>query len=327
MSKSAAAVVVTFNRKVLLAECLNALLSQKSKPDKIFVIDNASTDGTKEYLEQNGLLKNPLISYVGLGENLGGAGGFHEGTKIAYEGGFDWIWVMDDDAEPNFNALEELLRASEEHADVDAFSCLKVGLDNKVQMHHIGNINTCGRLMNFVERDATLLDSIKMKGYVPVTFASFVGFFFSKNIVSSIGLPMRDMFIHHDDLEYCTRIQRAGFKMLLVPKSLIVHKEAAKANSKRNGFASGQVDINRLWINYFGIRNAVWYKKTYCSVLSAIILSIYLGLKFTVGIALFRNHKMGRIAFRLSSIIDGFRGNFDNHKPMRFKDRFSKFSH
>lgn len=85
-----AAVVVTYNRKELLRECLNALLNQTRPLDEIIVIDNASTDGTQEMIAK----EFPYITYVLMSENIGGAGGFHEGMKLAYEKGYDWIWVF-----------------------------------------------------------------------------------------------------------------------------------------------------------------------------------------------------------------------------------------
>lgn len=326
MSKSVAAVVVTFNRKTLLAECVDALLSQQRKPDKIFVVDNASTDGTEKFLMERGLLDNPLINYVRLDSNTGGAGGFHEGSKLAYEAGFDWIWVMDDDAEPDRFALKEILNESSIHPDVDVFSNLKVDADGEIQMNHFGTIDPCGTLMRFVKRDTDLILKVKKWESVFISFASFVGLFFSRRVVASIGLPLREMFIHQDDLEYCTRIQRKGFKMLLIPKSIITHKEAAKPTIQNSKITFNQVDITRLWINYFGIRNAIWYKRTYCSTFSAIFLATYLALKFTLGIIFFRDHKIKRIAFRLSSIRDGLLGKFDNQKPMEFRENFSRLN-
>src|SRR5262245_34479345 len=95
MSDRICAVVVTFNRKPLLAKCLLSLERQSRRPDAILVVDNRSTDGTAAMLaEQFGHL-----SYLRLEANTGGAGGFHEGMKWAYERGFDWLWVMDDDVE------------------------------------------------------------------------------------------------------------------------------------------------------------------------------------------------------------------------------------
>ena len=70
------AVIVTFNRKRLLLENVQRLLSQTINIHKIIIVDNCSTDGTKEYLNKNGILDNKNIYYHILEKNIGGAGGF-----------------------------------------------------------------------------------------------------------------------------------------------------------------------------------------------------------------------------------------------------------
>ncbi|GAA6756682.1 hypothetical protein Thermus77420_21580 [Thermus thalpophilus] len=109
------AVIVTHNRKELLRECLRAVLAQTRPVDHILVVDNASTDGTADMLRE----EFSQVEVLRLPENQGGAGGFHEGMKRAYELGYEWMWLMDDDALPSRTALEELLLFSEE-ADVVA---------------------------------------------------------------------------------------------------------------------------------------------------------------------------------------------------------------
>jgi rhamnopyranosyl-N-acetylglucosaminyl-diphospho-decaprenol beta-1,3/1,4-galactofuranosyltransferase len=103
-----AAVVVTFNRRALLVECVDALLPQTVPLDQIFIIDNASTDGTEELVRLKGFADHARITYIRMQKNSGGSGGFYEGMRIAFEKNYDWIWVMDDDAEPEVNALETL---------------------------------------------------------------------------------------------------------------------------------------------------------------------------------------------------------------------------
>ncbi|MCX7697952.1 MAG: glycosyltransferase [Candidatus Goldbacteria bacterium] len=71
-----AVIVVTYNRKELLRRCINAILKQTYKVDKIIVIDNASTDGTEEMMTKT-YYRNKKIDYVRLDKNIGGAGGFH----------------------------------------------------------------------------------------------------------------------------------------------------------------------------------------------------------------------------------------------------------
>ena len=70
------ALVVTYNRKALLKENIEALLAQDYSNFDILIVDNASTDGTKEFMEK--YKENKRIKYENTGANLGGAGGFHK---------------------------------------------------------------------------------------------------------------------------------------------------------------------------------------------------------------------------------------------------------
>lgn len=98
-----AACVVTFNRIKFLKEIIPALKNQTRKPDKIFVIHNSGTDGTAEWLaEQTDLT---VITQP----NVGSSGGQYTAFKTAFEAGFDWIWIMDDDVVPRPECLENLL--------------------------------------------------------------------------------------------------------------------------------------------------------------------------------------------------------------------------
>lgn len=94
--KSVAAVVVTYNRKELLKEAIDALLMQSVAEADVLVVDNASTDGTKDYIAD--YIDQGQIIYINTGENLGGAGGFNFGMRKACEAGYKYVWIMDDDA-------------------------------------------------------------------------------------------------------------------------------------------------------------------------------------------------------------------------------------
>ena len=112
------AVVVTYNRRAWLIECLQTLLAQSRALDGIVVVNNASTDDTQAAVD--GLVaQHPSMGWhiTHSPQNTGGAGGFAQGMKIAHEAGYDWIWVMDDDVLVRESALADLLTFSE-RADV-----------------------------------------------------------------------------------------------------------------------------------------------------------------------------------------------------------------
>ena len=93
--KSICAVVVTYNRKHLLLKCLESLKKQVYPIDHIIVVNNASTDGTIDFLVQNQWNNSEKFTLMTLDCNQGGAGGFYAGIEFAHKQGFDYIWLMD----------------------------------------------------------------------------------------------------------------------------------------------------------------------------------------------------------------------------------------
>ena len=105
------AVVVTYNRKEMLLQCIDAIFNQTLPVYKLVILDNNSSDGTEQLLEEKGYLSLEKIVFKKLEKNTGGAGGFNAGMKIADEFNPNWIWIMDDDVIPEEDCLEELLNA------------------------------------------------------------------------------------------------------------------------------------------------------------------------------------------------------------------------
>lgn len=318
------AVVVTYNRKELLMECLEALMRQTRPLDAIYIIDNASTDGTPELLMSKGyqdgaVMENlnaggeTLIRYVRLPSNTGGAGGFHEGVKRAFSDGYDWL--MDDDAEPLPDSLEALLRYAGD--DTAALANLKVSPDGRPQYIHRGffDFNSFGTFVRPVTDDDLGDETLE------IDHASFVGILINSDAVREIGFPRREFFLHYDDVEYCMRLRSTG-KIILVPGSLILHKEAAERNITWSlpGSKIPVVPYDKLWLRYYGLRNSIWLRRKEMSrarfsifMVRAILLSV--AAQIIAG--LITEKPFRRARFVLSAYIDGLRGRFDNEKPRR----------
>lgn len=215
---SIAAVVVTYNRKSLLKESIECLLKQKPTVPSVLIIDNHSTDGTRELLQDN-IVQGEIV-YFDTGSNLGGAGGFAYGIRKAAELGYDYIWVMDDDCMPTETALEELLKANREVHHPYGFLSSKV-------LWKDGTLCT----MN-LQRDTIThtIDHLEER-IRPVVMASFVSLFLPTAIVREMGLPIKEFFIWTDDWEYTRRISRK-YPCFAVPKSIVIHK--SKSNTGAN---------------------------------------------------------------------------------------------
>jgi len=314
MPDSVAAVVVTYNRSRLLLECLGALLGQTRPLDRIVLVDNASTDGTVEALRAGGYLDHPAIDFVTLPKNTGGAGGFHEGIKRAMAANVDWMWIMDDDAEPFPDALEKMEPAFA-RSGIGGVANLTLGLDGRPQLEHRGWLSLCG----MTPRAHRAIDESRLDGTVEISFASFVGLAVHKSAVERIGLPKRELFIKGDDLDYCLRLEPLG-PIILVPDSKIRHKDGVAAGyqaRRRFGMSSARVPLDKLWLNYFSLRNLIWMRRQHCGRLPALLYSLRQYLRAALGILVFDSERLVRLRFYYCAIADAWHGSFDNDRPKR----------
>ncbi|MBQ8908192.1 MAG: glycosyltransferase [Clostridia bacterium] len=203
------AVVVTYNRKVLLREGILALLASDNENLRILVVDNAGTDGTKDYIAD--LLENPAIIYENTGKNLGGAGGFAYGIRRAVSLGAYYVWLMDDDCIVTPTALDGFLRFADKAKDEFGF------LSGVVRW-------TDGSICKMNVQRTTLFHEISdFSRHTRVKLASFVSLFLTAKVIEEVGLPYREFFIWGDDWEYTARISKS-YPCYLVSDSVAVHK-------------------------------------------------------------------------------------------------------
>lgn len=246
MKNKIVAVVVTYNRKELLKRCLSCLLVQREISCDVIVVDNASTDGTKEMIKTQFDL--PEVIYNNTGANLGGAGGFEYGVKKAVEAGYEYVWIMDDDTLPENNALEELMNA-----------------DKKLQGNwgFLSSVAywTDGSICKMNIQKKTIFKHIRKEEYqtdiTPIVMCSFVSLMIKTSIVKEVGLPIGEYFIWTDDYEYTGRIS-LKYPCYMVPASKVVH---AMKNHTRVNFATD--DISRIGRYHYIYRNDVHCYRRY----------------------------------------------------------------
>lgn len=222
-----AAVVVTYNRRELLAENIRRLLAQ-SRPADIIVIDNNSTDDTRARIEP--LIAEGRITYINTGENLGGAGGFAFGINEAVCRGYEYVWVMDDDCMPTEDALDRLMAA-------DAALGGNYGFLSGRAIWKDGS--PC--VMNVQRRTLTRPLGKFDKDVVPVVMASFVSLLVKSSVVREVGLPIKEFFIWTDDWEFTRRISRK-YPCYAVADSIVVHMSRANIGANIASDSADRLD-------------------------------------------------------------------------------------
>ncbi|GAA4234910.1 glycosyltransferase [Actinomadura meridiana] len=234
------AVVVTYNRRDLLVEALDALAAQTRPPDGLIVVDNASGDGTPALVRD----RFPHADLLELAVNTGGAGGFAAGIARALDTVPDdesaLIWLMDDDTVPEPGALQALLDARDLAPRSPALVASRVvwtdGRDHPMNTPRVKPGASRTELADAAEAGCT-----------PVRSASFVSVLVDAAAVRERGLPVADYFLWNDDFEFTTRLLR-GRTGLYCPASVVVHKTGA--------FGGTDADPGDRF--YYEVRNKLW---------------------------------------------------------------------
>ena len=211
-----AAVVVTFNRLELLKQVINGLLNQTLQPDKIIVVNNSSTDGTLEWLNATANT-HPYITII-TQENTGSSGGQYTGTKIAFEMGYEWIWIMDDDVVAATDCLKNLMSYCE--PDV-VCNPMRIGYDGEIFVGtDTAEINITNPFKGLHKRILTKSDYLESKSIL-VDVVTFEGPIFHHTVFEKAGFPDKKFFIFADDTEFSIRLSRYGIRFKIIQKSIL----------------------------------------------------------------------------------------------------------
>lgn len=243
------AVVVTYNRLSLLQRVVVSLRNQSYKLDKILIVNNGSTDGTKEWLDgQFGLT---VIHQ----ENVGGSGGFHRGIQEASKEDCDWIWCMDDDVFPREKCLETLLSVAEKQENV-GIVCPHRLMSGKTFVGEAKTLNLSNPLKD-MHNDMLLATDVENHEVVSIVGMAFEGPLIRKEVVSRVGLPNKDLFILYDDTDYSYRAVLAGYKVLVVRDALMDKYDFQSKSSYRED------KIKNKWKLAYHIRNTAYFGHRY----------------------------------------------------------------
>ena len=296
------AVVVTYNRRALLSECVTALRNQTRPLDAILIINNGSTDDTEQWLT-----KQSDLFFINQ-NNLGSSGGFSTGINWAYKNNYSWIWCMDDDGYPKNDALENLLDADD--GSLRLMNCAVIDKEDKKSF-----VWKTQQYKTIDEVNCKLIEGI---GH------PFNGTMLHRRIVERVGVPKPKYFLWGDETEYYYRIVRRNhIPVCTVANSIHYHPSTAFSIKKDWDYGSG-------WKMYFYIRNRFYIHQAkfnnralamlhYCSFIIAFAGIVMLYQK---------TDKLKKLSFIMWPVTDAFSKNFEATPPfilsrLKNKETFS----
>jgi GT2 family glycosyltransferase len=252
MKRKTVAVIVTYNRLDALKTTVGNTLAQDFHA--VVVVNNLSTDGTKEWLDEQ---TDPRLQLIHSEANLGGAGGFHLGFEHAAFNipDAEWLVAFDDDAYPEPGTLDAFDRMDIPE-DVGGLAAAVYLPDGSISEMNRPSVNPFWHLKELVTtsfrgREGFHVDDkdYSLTSHREIDASSFVGFFLRLSLIreGKIGLPRSELFVYYDDIIYVLLMRKAGFRHWFVPALRFSH-DCQTLTEKSDVFEP-------LWRAYFMFRN------------------------------------------------------------------------
>ncbi len=213
-------IIINYNGKELIGDCLKALERQSFKDFEVIIVDNGSTDSSLCEI-QKFLRESPLASrvkLVPLDENSGFAGGNNVGLNHANNSLY--IALLNNDAEPERDWLGNLVSAMNNELEVGicASKLIVYGTD----IIDSAGVEFSAFLKSFNRGEGRRASSLDTKEYVFGACGGAV--LYRRKMIDEIGFFDEDFFLIHEDIDLNFRAHLHGWKVLYIPTAHCYHK-------------------------------------------------------------------------------------------------------
>lgn len=236
-------VICNYNKRDYVLNCIASMLKQSVEAD-IYVVDNASADGSAEAVRQK---YGQQVTLIENKDNLGGSGGFNTGLRRVLQEDYTYIMLMDNDVVADVDAVKHLYEFLEEHPDVGMAGSKVYYMDDPDKIWGYGaDID----FEKYVQKDKykNWTDSPEIPEISYCEYVAACSLMARTDAIRKVGIMPEENFIYWDDMEWGYRFNRAGYKVCVYGKSKVWHK----------GGGSNAVNT---FSNYYMLRNRILFFK------------------------------------------------------------------
>lgn len=220
-------IVLNYNGREDTLACLQSLEHLMYPRTQVIVVDNASSDGTEAAVRES----FPKVSFIQTGANLGFTGGNNVGIKQALAEGADYILLLNNDTivAPDFiNVLVDSMEADP-----------TVGVAGPMIYYYAEpeTIWSAGGVVDWSHGLTSMIgvneEDNSQYGLAPrqMDFVTGCALMAKRAVWEKVGLLDDKFFMYYEEAEWCVRAGRAGYKIMLVPASMIWHKISLQARA------------------------------------------------------------------------------------------------
>lgn len=248
-------VLVNWNGLEDTLECLRSLNEISYKNYKIVVVDNGSNNNQADVIKK----KFPYIELIKNKRNEGFVVANNQGIKLALKNGADYILLLNNDTIVNRNFLDVLIEYAEQNRDVGILSPKIVYYNSNIIWSMGGKISYLTGILIMIGKGK---DAEKYSGIIKPDFVAGCAMLIKRGVINKIGLLDPFYFAYSEDSDYCFRAKKAGYKIKVVPESMIWHKKSASAGIR----GSNRVTPTQAYLRakngiIFGRKNLAGVKK------------------------------------------------------------------
>ena len=249
MSASIYSVIVNWNLAEETADCIHSLLAAGAQPGQIVVVDNGSTDGSAEKLSAQFGQKIQLILSQ---ENLGFAGGNNLGIRHALTYSAEWVLLLNNDTVVAPNFFAEMKTAIQEQPNYPIIAPLIFYHGEPQRIWSLGDCLLPGTL---ITRSLWRNQEVRpdLPAFVPVDFLNACCILVHHTVFARIDLLDTTFFMYAEDVDFCWRARRAGFKLGCWTRAHIWHKVARSTGvyhpARRYWQIRNQIQVYRRYAN------------------------------------------------------------------------------
>lgn len=235
-------VICNFNKVDYLKGCLETLYKSNFENliYDVIVVDNASTDGSPDFIKEN----YPHIVLLQNETNIGGSGGFDRGIRYAIQEEYDYVVLLDNDILLEVNTILNLYKYIKINPKAGVVGSKICTMDNPDILQEMGSFIDYENKFNVYtplksHKDDSLLPEVVECDYVPACCMIT-----TKEVLEKVGSFNTEHFIYWDDMDWCTRVKRENYEIHAINSSRVFHKMGAANHT--NTFGLYYFERNRI---------------------------------------------------------------------------------
>jgi len=244
------AVVLNWNNPEDTVDCVRSLKASTYSNLSILLVDNGSTDDSANLFKE----RFPEIELIETGENLGYAGGNNVGMRHAISQGAEYVFLVNNDVTVAPETVSRLVSATEGHESTGATGALVFWRDEPEKLYAAyGVVDFSEAIVKLKGRNSRSPD--RFSEPMEVDWVLGCAILLRRKAIEDVGELDERFFAYHDEVDWCTRARKKGYRIVLVPGARVWHAGQSSTGGER--YASAK--------RYFVGRNSVLFARKHAT--------------------------------------------------------------